>query len=276
MSVDVEEWFQVQAFAGVIDRRQWSALESRVEASTDRVLASFARAGVRATFFVLGWVAERHPEMVRRIAEQGHEVASHGYGHERVDAIGEAAFRRDIRRAKSILEGITGTRVTGYRAPTFSISATGTPWAHRVLREEGHEYSSSIFPIRHDNYGSAEASVVPYHPVPEGVVELPMTILRAMGRNLPCSGGGWFRVMPYWLFRLGLQRVNAAEGREGIFYFHPWELDPGQPRITNAGAKASFRHYVGQRSMAARLDRLLGDFAWGRMDETHASLMGRA
>jgi polysaccharide deacetylase family protein (PEP-CTERM system associated) len=272
MSVDVEEWFQVQAFAEVIERRQWSALESRVAASTDRVLASFARADVRATFFILGWVAERHPELVLRIAAAGHEVASHGYGHERVDAIGEAAFRRDIRRAKAILEGITGTPVLGYRAPTFSISAAETPWAHRILREEGHGYSSSIFPIHHDTYGSAETSVVPYFPAPDGVVELPMTILRIQGRNLPCSGGGWFRLMPYWLFRLGLRRVNAVHGREGIFYFHPWEVDPDQPRVVNARMRARFRHYVGQRSMARRMERLLGDFAWGRMDALHAAM----
>lgn len=276
MSVDVEEWFQVQAFADVIDRRQWSALESRVEASTDRVLESFARADVRATFFVLGWVAERHPDLVRRIAAAGHEVASHGYGHERVDMIGEAAFRRDIRRAKSILEGITGTPVLGYRAPTFSISARETPWAHRVLREEGYGYSSSIFPIRHDTYGSAEAEVVPHRPCPDGVVELPMTVLRAYGRNLPCSGGGWFRLMPYWLFRLGLRRVNAVHGRPGIFYFHPWELDPGQPRVTTAPSRATFRHYVRQHSMARRMDRLLHDFAWDRMDALHAPLLTAA
>lgn len=271
MSVDVEEWFQVQAFAGVIDRRRWTSLESRVEASTDLILASFARAGVHATFFVLGWVAERHPELILRIADQGHEVASHGYGHERVDALGEAAFRRDVRRAKSILESITGQPILGYRAPTFSISARHTPWAHRVLREEGHSYSSSIFPIHHDAYGSADSSVVPYRPAPDGVIELPMTVLRAGGRNLPCSGGGWFRVIPYWLFRLGLGRVNLEEGRQGIFYFHPWEVDPGQPRVGTAAVKAKFRHYVGQRSMARRMDRLLGDFAWGRMDETHAT-----
>ncbi len=276
MSVDVEEWFQVQAFADVIDRREWSKLESRVEASTDRVLESFARADVRATFFVLGWVAERHPELVLRIAAAGHEVASHGYGHERVDVIGEAAFRRDIRRAKSILEGITGTPILGYRAPTFSISARETPWAHRVLREEGHGYSSSVFPIRHDAYGSAEAEVVPHWPCPDGVVELPMTILPALGRNLPCSGGGWFRLAPYWLFRAGLRRVNHVHGRQGIFYFHPWELDPGQPRVTTAGSRAAFRHYTRQRSMARRMERLLSDFAWGRMDALHASLLATA
>lgn len=275
MSVDVEEWFQVQAFADVIDRRQWSALESRVESSTDRVLESFARARVHGTFFVLGWIAERHPELVQRIAAQGHEVASHGYGHERVDVLGEAAFRRDIRRAKTILEGITGKPVLGYRAPTFSISARDTPWAHRVLLEEGHSYSSSIFPIRHDNYGSAETSVVPYWPDEDGVVELPMTILRAGGRNLPCSGGGWFRAMPYWLFRMGLGRVNGIEKRQGIFYFHPWEMDPEQPRVPTAPARSRFRHYVGQGSMAQRMERLLADFAWGRMDETHASAMAR-
>lgn len=275
MSVDVEEWFQVQAFADAIDRRQWSALESRVVASTDRVLESFARADTRATFFILGWVAERQPELVRRIAAAGHEVASHGYAHERVDAIGEAPFRRDIRRAKAILEGITGTPVLGYRAPTFSISARATPWAHRVLREEGHGYSSSIFPIRHDLYGAADAPVVPHWPSADGVVELPMTTLRAFGRNLPCAGGGWFRLMPYPLFRLGLRRVNGAEHRAGIFYFHPWEVDPGQPRVARAGLKARFRHYTGQHSMARRMDRLLADFRWGRMDEVHAEALTR-
>ena len=271
MTVDVEEWFQVQAFADTIDRRQWSALESRVVASTDRILTSFARAEVRATFFILGWVAERQPDLVRRIAAAGHEVASHGYGHERVDMIGEAAFRRDIRRAREILEGITGMPVLGYRAPTFSISAAATPWAHRVLREEGHVYSSSVFPISHDLYGSAEAPILPHRPVPEGVVELPMTILRAFGRNLPCSGGGWFRLLPYQLFRFGLNRVNGRQGREGIFYFHPWEIDPGQPRVAQAGPKARFRHYTGQASMAHRIDRLLHDFDWGRLDEVHAA-----
>ena len=276
MSVDVEEWFQVQAFADAIERRQWSTLESRVVASTDRVLASFARADVRATFFILGWVAERQPELVRRIADAGHEVASHGYGHERVDVIGEAAFRRDIRRAKLILEGITGTPVLGYRAPTFSISAHDTPWAHRVLREEGHAYSSSIFPIRHDLYGAADAPILPHWPAVDGVVELPMTILRAFGRNLPCSGGGWFRLMPYHLFRVGLRRVNATQGRGGIFYFHPWEVDPEQPRVAEAGLKARLRHYTGQGSMARRIDRLLADFAWGRLDDVHAAALTRA
>ena len=276
MSVDVEEWFQVQAFADAIERRQWSTLESRVVASTDRVLASFARADVRATFFILGWVAERQPELVRRIADAGHEVASHGYGHERVDVIGEAAFRRDIRRAKLILEGITGTPVLGYRAPTFSISAHDTPWAHRVRREEGHAYSSSIFPIRHDLYGAADAPILPHWPAVDGVVELPMTILRAFGRNLPCSGGGWFRLMPYHLFRVGLRRVNATQGRGGIFYFHPWEVDPEQPRVAEAGLKARLRHYTGQGSMARRIDRLLADFAWGRLDDVHAAALTRA
>ena len=222
MSVDVEDWFQVQAFAGVIRRTDWDGLESRVVANTERVLARFAAAGVRATFFTLGWVAERHPALVRRIAAAGHELASHGHRHELVHRIGEVAFRADIRRARRVLEDAAGVAVTGYRAPTFSIGPRITPWAHAVLAEEGYRYSSSVFPVRHDLYGAPDAPRGPPRPRPDGVPELPMTTVRALGRNLPCSGGGWFRLVPYPLFRAGLRRVNAAEARPGIFYFHPW------------------------------------------------------
>lgn len=270
MSVDVEEWYQVQAFAGVIERPRWDHCETRVEASTDRILDRFAEAGVRATFFILGCVAERHRALVRRIAAAGHEVASHGYGHELVHHIGQARFRADIRQARHILEDVAGVAVRGYRAPTFSIGPVITPWAHRVLAEEGYGYSSSVFPVGHDLYGAPDAPRVPHVPDPDGVPELPMTTLRLMGRNLPCAGGGWFRLAPYPLFRAALRRVNAAEPHPGVFYFHPWEVDPGQPRLAEAPARARFRHYARQASMEARIARLLRDFAWGRMDEVFA------
>lgn len=271
MTVDVEEWFQVQAFAGTIARDRWDGFDSRVEASTDRILGRFAEAGVRATFFTLGCVADRHPALLRRIARAGHEVASHGQGHELVHAIGEARFRADIRRAKRTLEDVTGKAVRGYRAPTFSIGPAITPWAHRVLAEEGYDYSSSVFPVGHDLYGAPDAPRGPHRPDPAGVLELPMTTLRALGRNLPCAGGGWFRLAPYPLFRAALKRVNTAERQAGIFYFHPWEIDPGQPRLAAAPARARFRHYARQGSMEARIARLLRDFAWGRMDEIFAT-----
>jgi len=267
MSVDVEDWFQVQAFAGTIPRSAWDGLELRVEANTDRILAAFDRAGVRATFFTLGWVAERQPALVRRIAAAGHELASHGFGHELVSEIGETRFREDIRRAKHVLEAVAGVPVLGYRAPTFSIGPTLTPWAHRVLAEEGYAYSSSVFPIRHDLYGSPDSPRVAHRPDAAGVTEVPMTTVRAGGRNFPCAGGGWFRLMPYSLFRAGLRRVNASDGQPGVFYFHPWEVDPGQPEVPGARRLSRFRHRVGLGTMEARLERLLRDFSWGRMDE---------
>ncbi|HEV7268347.1 MAG TPA: XrtA system polysaccharide deacetylase [Falsiroseomonas sp.] len=274
MSVDVEDWFQVQAYAGAIRRDAWEGLDRRVEANTERVLALFAEAGVRATFFTLGWVAERHPELVRRIVAAGHELASHGHGHELVHQIGEAGFRADIRRAKRVLEDAGGVAVRGYRAPTFSIGPRLTPWAHTVLAEEGHAYSSSLFPIRHDLYGDAAARRGPHRPQPDGVAELPMTTVRAFGKNLPCAGGGWFRLVPYPVFRTGLRRVNGVERQPGIFYFHPWEVDPLQPHVPEAGRLSRFRHRTGLGSMAQRLAHLLRDFRWGRMDEVFATAIG--
>ena len=275
MSVDVEDWFQVQAFASCIPRDEWDYLPCRVERNTEAVLAQFEAAGARGTFFTLGWVAERHPALIRRIVAAGHELASHGHGHERVDAIGPVAFRADIRRAKQILEDCGGVAVHGYRAPTFSIGAS-TPWAHVILAEEGHSYSSSVYPVRHDLYGAPEAPRGPHHPHPDGVLELPMTTARLRGRNFPCSGGGWFRLMPYRLFRAGLRRVNALEGRSGIFYFHPWEIDAEQPRVAQASAMSRFRHYTGVRGMPGRLDRLLRDFTWAPMAEVFADELAQA
>ncbi|WP_236019776.1 XrtA system polysaccharide deacetylase [Sabulicella rubraurantiaca] len=269
MSVDVEDWFQVQAFAGTLRRDAWDEYDRRVEASTDRVLSLFAAHSVRATFFTLGWVADRHPALIRRIVAAGHELASHGYGHEQVSVIGEAAFRADIRRAKHALEDAGGVEVHGYRAPTFSIGAR-TPWAHAILAEEGHRYSSSIFPVRHDLYGAPDAPRGPHRPRPDGVIELPMTTVRLASRNLPCAGGGWFRLLPYGAFRTGLRLVNGREGQRGVFYFHPWEVDPGQPRVSAAPRLSRFRHYTGLARMEGKLARLLGDFAWGRMDEVFA------
>ncbi len=268
LSVDVEDWFQVQAFAGVIPRGDWDRLPRRVVANTDRLLDLFAQHGVKATFFVLGWVAERHPDLVRRIAAGGHELASHGHGHELVHAIGPDAFRADIRRAKALLEDAAGTPVRGYRAPTFSIGRRSTPWAHAILAEEGHGYSSSIYPVRHDLYGDPDAPAAPFRPDPSGVVEIPMSIARLCGRSLPCSGGGWFRLLPYpafaWLFR------RAGRAGPAVFYTHPWEIDAEQPRVAKAPLKSRLRHYAGLARTEARLRRLLADFSWGRMDKVFA------
>jgi polysaccharide deacetylase family protein (PEP-CTERM system associated) len=268
MSVDVEDWFQVQAFAGCIPRDSWDRLERRVEANTDRILERFAVHGVRATFFTLGWVAERHPALIRRIVAGGHELASHGHGHQPVHALSPAEFRDDIRRAKHALEDAGGVAVRGYRAPTFSIGAR-TPWAHAILAEEGHTYSSSVFPVKHDLYGAPDAPRRPHRPRPDGVIELPMTTARVAARNLPCAGGGWFRLLPYRLFRAGLRRVHRRDRQPGIFYFHPWEIDAGQPRVA-APRLSRFRHYTGLSTMAPRLERLLRDFQWDRMDRVFA------
>ncbi|MDE2580810.1 MAG: DUF3473 domain-containing protein [Rhodospirillales bacterium] len=272
MTVDVEDYFQVQAFAACVARADWDGFASRVEVNTDRILAQFDAAGVAATFFTLGWVAQRHPALVRRIVAAGHELASHGWDHTRADAQDPAAFRADIGRTRRLLEDIGGVAVAGYRAATFSIGARNL-WAFGVLEEEGYRYSSSVNPIRHDLYGMPDAPRSPFRPAGTGLWEIPMTTLRAGGRNLPCSGGGYFRLLPYRLFRAGLRRVNRSEQRPGIFYFHPWEVDPDQPRIAGVGWKSRFRHYTNLHRMSGRLNRLLGDFAWGRMDQVFAGLL---
>jgi polysaccharide deacetylase family protein (PEP-CTERM system associated) len=272
MTVDVEDYFQVQAFAPVIARSAWDGFAPRVDANVGRILDRFAAAGVHATFFTLGWVAERHPRMVRRIVADGHELASHGYGHALVHTLDAAQFRADVRRARQLLEDIGGVAVTGYRAPTFSLGAR-TPWAFGVLAEEGYRYSSSTYPIRHDLYGDPGAPRFPYRPAGTTLVELPLTTVPIRGRNFPFAGGGYFRLLPYRLFRAGLMRVNRRERRPGIFYFHPWEIDPGQPRIRNASRVARFRHYLNLAAMPGRLDRLLHDFAWDRIDAVFAEII---
>lgn len=266
LTVDVEEYFQVAAFERTIPRDRWDTAESRVEFSTGRVLDLFADRGVKGTFFVLGWIAERHRGMVRRIIADGHEVASHGYDHTRLHHFTPDQFRDDVLKTRKILEDVTGVTIRGYRAPSYSINARNL-WALDVLQETGHVYSSSIYPIVHDLYGMPEAPRFPFRIRPDAILEIPVTTVRVGGRNYPCGGGGYFRLLPYPAFRWALRRVNAQDRQPGLFYFHPWEVDPGQPRVPGAPLKSRFRHYLNLASMHSRLERLLTDFSWGRMDE---------
>jgi polysaccharide deacetylase family protein (PEP-CTERM system associated) len=265
MTIDVEDYFQVSAFESVVAPDRWNEYESRVAANTDRVLGILADTGVRATFFVLGWVAERDPSIVRRIAAAGHEIASHGYGHRLVYDQTPAEFRDDVRRAKALLQDASGAPVLGYRAPSFSITGRSL-WALDVLTEEGFRYDASIFPIRHDRYGIPSAPRHPYYARP-GLLEIPASTIRLAGTNLPVGGGGYFRLLPYWWTRAGIRRLNLAEKRPAVFYLHPWEVDPGQPRLT--GSRLSrFRHYRNLAKTEGRLRRLLGDFRFGTIAET--------
>ena len=262
---DVEDYFQVSALAPHFPREQWDAVPCRIERNVDRVLELLDGHGARGTFFTLGWIAERFPQLVRRIADAGHEVASHGYGHQRASDLTPAAFSADIRLAKAILEDITGEGVTGYRAPSFSISNANL-WAHDCIAEAGYRYSSSVYPVKHDHYGIPDAPRFPWR-LPNGLVEVPITTLNMLGRNWPAGGGGFFRLLPYAVSRWQIARVNADDKRPAIFYFHPWEIDPDQPRVTDATVKTQFRHYINLKRTAARLDRLLSDFSWGRADQ---------
>lgn len=270
MSVDVEDYFQVGAFEHTIPRGDWERWPCRVEANVERILALFERRGVQATFFTLGWIAERYPALVQRIVAGGHELASHGYGHQRASDLSQDEFSDDVGRAKKLLEDISGQAVSGYRAPSFSIGA-GNLWALDVLAQAGYRYSSSIYPIAHDHYGMPEAPRFPYRPerCPQ-LLEMPPTTVNLMGRNLPAAGGGYFRLMPYPFARHLIRRVNHGEAKPCMFYFHPWEVDPGQPRVDGAGLKSRFRHYVNLSRMEAKLDRLLGDFQWGRADQVYS------
>jgi len=265
LTIDVEDYFQVSAFAPYIRRDEWDSRECRVERNVNRILDLLARRGTRATFFTLGWVAERYPQIVRRIVADGHELASHGYGHERASDLDLQAFTEDVTRAKGILEDIGGVPVLGYRAPSFSIG-TGNLWAFDALARAGYRYSSSIYPIAHDHYGMPDSPRFAY-PVGGGLLEVPVTTVRLLNRNLPSSGGGYFRLLPYPLSRWLIGRVNAADREPAVFYFHPWEIDPGQPRVAGIDAKTRFRHYVNIPRMESKLQQLLEDFRWGRMDE---------
>ncbi|AWL05268.1 XrtA system polysaccharide deacetylase [Massilia oculi] len=266
MTCDVEDYFQVSAFAPYIDRASWPTRECRVEANMERILALYERHGVRATFFTLGWIAERYPAMVRRIVAAGHELASHGYGHLRASDQSRAEFDNDIRSSKALLEDIGGQAVVGYRAPSFSIGHANL-WALDALHDAGYKYSSSIYPIAHDHYGMPDAPRFAFYPNgPDGLLEVPITTVKLAGRNLPAGGGGYFRLLPYALSRWMMEKVNREDGEPALFYFHPWEVDPGQPRPEGLGAKARFRHYVNIDRMERRLEQLARDFKWDRMD----------
>jgi polysaccharide deacetylase family protein (PEP-CTERM system associated) len=266
MTCDVEDYFQVSAFAPYIDRASWPTRECRVEANMDRILALFERHDVRATFFTLGWIAERYPQVVKRIVAGGHELASHGYGHLRASDQTRAEFANDIRSAKALLEDIGGQAVLGYRAPSFSIGRDNL-WALDELLDAGYRYSSSIYPVVHDHYGMPEAPRFAFYPNgTDGLLEIPITTVQMMGRNLPAGGGGYFRLLPYALSRWMMAKVNRDDGQPTLFYFHPWEVDPGQPRPEGLGAKARFRHYINIDRMERRIESLARDFAWDRMD----------
>lgn len=266
MTCDVEDYFQVSAFAPYIDRASWPARECRVEANMDRILALFERTGVRATFFTLGWIAERYPNVVKRIVAGGHELASHGYGHLRASDQTRAEFDNDIRSAKALLEDIGGQAVLGYRAPSFSIGRDNL-WALDALLEAGYRYSSSIYPVQHDHYGMPEAPRFAFYPNgTDGLLEVPITTVQMMGRNLPAGGGGYFRLLPYALSRWMMAKVNQDDRQPALFYFHPWEIDTEQPRPEGVGAKSRFRHYVNIERMESRIEALARDFAWDRMD----------
>jgi len=264
LTIDVEDYFQVSAFAPYIARGDWDLRECRVEHNVQRILELLDRHRVHATFFTLGWIAQRYPALVRSIVAAGHELASHGYGHERASDLSKAAFSDDIGRAKGLLEDLSGQEVKGYRAPSFSIGV-GNLWAFDCLAAAGYRYSSSIYPIQHDHYGMPDAPRFAHY-VREGLLEVPVTTLRMLKRNLPASGGGYFRLLPYGVSRWMFRRVNDSDKQAAVFYFHPWEIDSEQPRIAGIDRKTRFRHYVNIDRNFAKLEQLLGDFSWGRMD----------
>ncbi len=265
MTIDVEDYFHVSNFEGVVARESWASRESRVEANTDRLLELFDGAGVHATFFVLAWVAERTPALVRRISDGGHEVASHGYAHRLIYDQTPDDFRDDVRVAKRTLEDTSGQPVDGYRAPSFSVTARSL-WALDVLIEEGYKYDSSIFPIHHDRYGipDAERHAGIVRRPSGSIIEVPASTVRVGGMNFPIGGGGYFRMLPYQWTRWGIQRVNDTEAAPTVFYLHPWEIDPGQPRLAGSWL-GRLRHYRNLHATEARLERLLRDFPFGTM-----------
>jgi polysaccharide deacetylase family protein (PEP-CTERM system associated) len=264
LTIDVEDYFQVSALRPHVDRASWDGIPLRVEANVDRILQLMADRGAHGTFFTLGWVAERHPGLIRRIVDNGHELASHGHGHDRATELSPQHFAEDIVHAKRTLEDIGGVAVRGYRAPSFSIGAEN-PWALDRILEAGYAYSSSIYPVKHDHYGMPDAPRFPFRTA-NGLWEIPMTTIRLGRRNWPAGGGGFFRLLPYPVSRWAIRRVNRTDGRPAMFYFHPWEVDPGQPRSAGVGLKTRFRHYLNLHKTEDRLARLMADFRWDRID----------
>lgn len=265
MTVDVEDYFQVSAFESILPTSVWSSMPMRVLENTRAILALFDQYNVQATFFVLGWVADKFPQLITEIAAGGHEVASHGFWHQRVATQTPAEFRRDVERSKKLLEDLSGQAVIGYRAPTYSINIK-TQWALSILEECGYRYSSSIYPVKHDIYGWPSAPRFTFTATPGGLIEIPITTLAIGRRNIPCGGGGYFRLFPYTFSRWALQTIHKQDKKPVLFYFHPWEIDPHQPRQQNISFKTRFRHYHNLGGMKAKVTKLLQDFKWGTMD----------
>lgn len=259
LSVDVEDYFQVAAFERVISPDEWNQYECRVVENVHTILDLFTAHEVRATFFIVGWIAERYPDLVLEIDRQGHEIGCHSYWHRKIYDLTPEEFRKDTQQAKEVLENILDKPVSGYRAPSYSITKKSL-WALDILAELGFSYDSSIFPVYHDNYGIPDAPRFPYRLEKQGLMEYPISTVQFPGVNLPIAGGGYFRLVPYCFTRMALRRINKKEQQPFIFYFHPWEIDPGQPRIEGAGAKSRFRHYLNLTKTKKRLMRLLGDF----------------
>ena len=267
-TVDVEDYFQVAAFSGSIAREEWDTAECRVESNVYRILELMSANETHGTFFFLGWIAKRYPNLVSEVAACGHEIASHGVEHEKATEQSQQAFKNDIVDSKRLLEDISGSAVIGYRAPSFSVCESNL-WVYGILEEAGYQYSSSIYPIKHDHYGMPNASRFPF-PAAAGVREIPATTVRIGSVNWPAAGGGYFRLMPYAWSRWCINRVNSAERQPAIFYCHPWEIDPQQPVIRNVSLKSKFRHYVNLSRTHGRLNRLLADFHWDRIDRVFA------
>jgi polysaccharide deacetylase family protein (PEP-CTERM system associated) len=266
LTFDVEDYFHVTALASAVDQAQWESMESRVVRNTERLLALLGPRGARATFFVLGWVAERFPALIRTIQQAGHEIACHGLTHQLVYTQTPELFRYETKRAKNVLEDLTGRPIRGYRAATYSITEVSL-WALDILEELGFQYDSSIYPTRHDLYGIRDAPRFAHRPGAGRLLEIPLTTTRVMGCQIPCGGGGYFRILPYSVFRWALRRVNVQDRQPAVFYSHPWEIDPDQPRVVGLSRRSRFRHYVNLSATEGRLERLLGDFRWGRIDE---------
>jgi len=274
-TVDVEEWFQVGAFEAVFDRTDWAGLESRVEQQTYSVLALLSGLEIRGTFFCLGWVAERFPELILKIAESGHEVACHGMDHRRLFTLSQNEFEQDVKVSKQLLESASGTQIRGYRAPSFSLTAK-TSWVYQVLAGQGFDYSSSLYPVKTDHYGEKSAPRRPFYPNgQENILEIPMTVCDLPLRRVPASGGGYFRLLPYLLSRYMMREGPRQADAPGIFYMHPWEMDTGQPYMKRAPLLSRFRHYTGQKKLPKKLTRLAHDFEFAPMSEIYKPLFNQ-
>lgn len=262
LTIDVEDYFQVAAFEKEIQPREWDTFESRVVENTHCLLRLLSRFNCKATFFVVGWIAERYPSLIREIHLEGHSIGCHSYLHQKIYTMSPEGFREDTQKAKSILEDIVGDTVFGYRAPSYSITSNSL-WALDILEELGFTFDSSIFPIHHDNYGIPDAPRFEYILPGKKLKEYPISTVRFFGKNIPVSGGGYFRLFPYWLTRFFLKRINQVEHKPFMFYLHPWEVDPGQPRMRNISQRSKFRHYNNLDKTSHRLEKLLGDFNFG-------------